>query len=420
MIDDFVKKLTKIFEKYGDPALNPEKYNVSESELSLFNFYYSAYSSGILKQAVAAGGQIPRIKVTYNGDIDELISKINSIEDLNSKVVIYISNEINDINHLNKLKETYHDKEIVINWNNELSFIDDVISAVYMIDYYKSVIDDNLSSLEKVTMAYDIVKSHYYKEYNVKNTMKSRNITEMVNNDCIVCRGYVNIFNRLLREMGVNASFLDLSLKSDDKVVVEHSRSFVHLTDEKYGIDGYFVFDPTWDSIGKEHYYQFNEEYAKYSRVKKDDYEKADSLVSYIHFLVPLQSYEIKFSNSHDEKITLQNNTKLDSKLTHDMLHTNQNSNSQNALSPLSFVNLLYNVKLAEGYSIDDIPRLIQESLYVSKYGYYKLNSINSAINSILQNEQKERKSKGFVTITLFYLIGIIILILTFIYCILH
>ena len=71
MIDDFVKKLTKIFEKYGDPALNPEKYNVSESELSLFNFYYSAYSSGILKQAVAAGGQIPRIKVTYNGEIDE-------------------------------------------------------------------------------------------------------------------------------------------------------------------------------------------------------------------------------------------------------------------------------------------------------------------------------------------------------------
>ena len=114
MIDDFVKKLTKIFEEYGNPALNPEKYNLSESELSLFDFYYSAYSTGTLKQAVAAGGQIPRIKVTYNGDIDELISKINSIEDLNSKVVIYISNEINDINHLNKLKETYHDKEIVV------------------------------------------------------------------------------------------------------------------------------------------------------------------------------------------------------------------------------------------------------------------------------------------------------------------
>lgn len=419
MIDNFVKKLTEIFERCGDPALNPEKYHFSESELNLFNFYYPAYSSGILKQVVAAGGQIPRVKVTYNGDIDELISKINSIEDLNSKVVIYISNEINDINHLNKLRETYHDKEIVINWNNELSFIDDVISAVYMIDYYKSVIDDNLSSLEKVTMAYDIVKSHYYKEYNVKHTVKSRHITEMVNNDYIVCRGYVNIFNRLLREMGVNASVLSLSLKSGDKVV-GHSRSFVHLTDEKYGIDGYFVFDPTWDSIDKEHYYQFNEEYARYNEGKKDDYEKADSLVSYIHFLVPLQSYESKFSNSHDEKIILQNNTKLDSKLTHDILHTNQNSNIENVLSTLSFVNLLYNVKLAEGYSIDDIPRLIQESLYVSKYGYYNLNAINSAIDSILQNEQKERKSKGFVAITLLYLIGIIISIFTFIYCILH
>lgn len=420
MIDDFVKELTKIFEKYGDPALNPEKYNLSESKLDWLSFYYSAYSSGILKTAVAAGGQFPRVKVTYNGDIDELISKINSIEDLNSKMVIYISNEINDINHLNKLKEAYHDKEIVINWNNELSFIDDVISAVYMIDYYKSVIDDNLSPLEKVTMAYDIVKSRYYKEYNIEHTMKSRHITEMVNNDYIVCGGYVKIFNRLLRELGVNASVLDLSLKSDDKGVVGHVRSFVHLTDEKYDIDGYFVFDPTWDSIDKEHYYQFNEEYAKYSKDKKDGYEKADSLVSYIHFLVPLQSYESIFSNSHDEEIILKNNTKLDSKLTHDILHTNQNSNRQNALSTLSFANLLYNVKLAEGYSIDDIPRLIQESLYVSKYGYYKLNAINSSINSILQNEQKERKSKGFATIILFYLIGIIISILTFIYCILH
>lgn len=90
MIDDFVKELTKIFEKYGDPALNPEKYNLSESKLDWLSFYYSAYSSGILKTAVAAGGQFPRVKVTYNGDIDELISKINSIEDLNSKMVIYI------------------------------------------------------------------------------------------------------------------------------------------------------------------------------------------------------------------------------------------------------------------------------------------------------------------------------------------
>lgn len=256
MIDDHVKKFTKLFEKYGNPALNPEKYNLNESDLNYtqqlhdLNFYYSAYCSGILRQVVAVGGLVPRVKVAYNGNIDELISKINSIEDLNSKVVIYIPNEINDINHLNRLKETYPDKEIVISWNNEVSFIDDVISAVYMIDYYKSVIDDTLSPLEKVTMAYDIVKSHYYKEYSRKHTMKSRHITEMVNNDYIVCSGYVNIFNRLLREMKVNTSKLRLSLKSGDTVVDEHVRSIVQLTDEKYGIDGYFVFDPTWDSLG--------------------------------------------------------------------------------------------------------------------------------------------------------------------------
>ncbi len=420
MIDDLVKNWTNIFENFGDPALNPEKYNLSESQLKAFKFYYSAYASGLLKQAVAIGGQIPRVEVTYNGNIDELISKINSTEDLDSKMTIYIPNEINDINHLNKLKETYPDKEIVIDWNRELAFIDDVISAVYMIDYYKSVIDDTLSPLEKVTMAYDIVKSHYYKEYNIKHTGKSRDITAMVNNDYIVCRGYVNLFNRLLREIGIDASFLDLSLKSGSKVVAEHSRSIIYLTDEKYGIDGYFVFDPTFDSADKEHYYQFEEEYAMYHKGKKDDYEKADSLVSYIYFLVPLQCYESRFSNSHDEKIILPNGAKIDSKLTYNLLHTNQNSNRESSLSTLSFVNLLCNVRLAEGYGIDALPKIIQESLYVSCYGYYKLNAVNVAINSILQKERKERKSKGFVVITLFYLIGMIISILTFVYFFLH
>ena len=118
MIDDFVNKLTNLFEKYGDPSLNPDKYSSNESELKIYNYYYSAYVSGILRQAVAIGEAIPRIRDTYNGDIDDLISKINSTEDLNSKMVIYISNEINDIDHLTKLKETYPDKGIVSNWNN--------------------------------------------------------------------------------------------------------------------------------------------------------------------------------------------------------------------------------------------------------------------------------------------------------------
>ena len=88
MIDDFVNKLTNLFEKYGDPSLNPDKYSSNESELKIYNYYYSAYVSGILRQSVAIGGAIPRIRDTYNGDIDDLISKINSTEDLNSKMVI--------------------------------------------------------------------------------------------------------------------------------------------------------------------------------------------------------------------------------------------------------------------------------------------------------------------------------------------
>lgn len=80
------------------------------------------------------------------------------------------------------------------------------------------------------------------------------------------------------------------------------------------------------------------------------------------------------------------------------------------------FVKLLYNTKLAEGYSLDDIPKLIQESLYVSGYGYYKIESINNVICSITQ-DNNIRKSRGYIMVNLFYIIGIIISLLTIIYC---
>ena len=37
MIDDFVNKLTNLFEKFGDPSLNPDKYSSNESELKIYN-----------------------------------------------------------------------------------------------------------------------------------------------------------------------------------------------------------------------------------------------------------------------------------------------------------------------------------------------------------------------------------------------
>lgn len=384
-IDKHTEKVINIFKILGSPIDNKEKYNsydFNDSEIKKLIPFYTAYKAGILREVIATSGIFPKIKETYNGNIDELISKINQTDNLKSKMVIYISNEINDLNHLEKLKNSFPDKEIIIIWNGEMTNIENAISAIHMISYYKSIISKDLSPLEIITYAYDLAKSHYYKEYVVEHTMNSRYITKMVGNDYIVCKGFVSIFNRILKEFGITTYDLSLTLKSSNNQEVDHARSIVKVEDDKYDINGIFAFDITWDSADKENYYQFDENSAYYSKEKKDGFNKADALASYKYFLIPLPFYESRFTNSHNEKITVGDDKCLDSNLTNRLLHSNQIKCNENYLPIKSFIDLLYKVKQEEGYSIESIPQLIQESLYLSKYGYYKIEDINDTLKS--------------------------------------
>ena len=56
----------------------------------------------------------------------------------------------------------------------------------------------------------------------------------------MVCAGYSNLLNAILRCLGFNAE----ALISYDR---RHQRSIVYIEDKKYNIDGLYVFDPTWD-----------------------------------------------------------------------------------------------------------------------------------------------------------------------------
>ena len=379
MLDELVKKFTRKFQICGDPRIFPNRYSSKKEELEAYEYYYSGYQAGLLREYVALGGMVPMIEEEYHNDIDDLISKINSTEDLKSIEVIFINNEITDISHLEKLKKAYPDKAIIIYWNYEPGFIDNVISAEYMIKYYKSVMDENFSALEKVAMAYDIVKSHMYKEAIESMGMNDKYLTLIVNNDSIVCHGFASLFSRLLKEMEFDASVLGVvTTKGSD--ANNHSRNLVRIIDQKYNINGLYAFDATWDSSDKEHYHLLTEELQTESSKKKEGYQKADPLASYKYFLVPIQSYEKVFGYSQREKILSEDKPCFDEQTLQGLLHTNQNKEDRKALSTFSFVNLLYKIKLAEGYSEKEIPKLIQESLFISKYGYYSLEKIQEMI----------------------------------------
>ena len=385
MIDELYEKFNYLFEKYGDPKkwrwrrhfIN-SKFDIASWDIDTLDILYVYYLTDGLKEAIAIYGPIPKVHRKYYGDIDNLISAINSTPNLDSLEVIYISNEINNLDHLNKLKDTYPDKKIIVNWNNEDAYIDDVISAIYMIDYYKQVISEtNLSPLEKITMAYDIVKSFYYKNNNFNNN----NITKTVNSGFFRCCGFVKLFNRILTEFGIPAKYF--SVEIDDE---SHARTLVHVTDEKYGLNQIFVFDPTFDSVSNVKYYKFNEESAETIGIEKDGYTKGDSLCQYRHFLVPFISYEKVFPNSRDEIIPEKPHSKEE---LYKCLHTNQQNAVIKALSTENFIKLLYKVRLAEGYSADNIPKVIQEALVASGYQYYSIDTLKDYIDGISKDTKK-------------------------------
>jgi len=385
MIDELYEKFNYLFGKYGDPKkwrwkryIINSKFDIASWNIDILGILYTYYLADGLKEAIAIYGPIPKVHRKYYGDIDNLISTINSTSNLDSLEVIHISNEINNLDHLNKLKDTYPDKKIIVNWNNENAYIDDVISAIYMIDYYKQVINEtDLSTLEKITMAYDIVKSFYYKNNNFNNN----NITQTVNSGFFRCCGFVNLFNRILMELGIPVKYFPV--KINDK---SHARALVHVSDEKYGLNQIFVFDPTYDSVINVNYYKFNEESAEIIEIEKDGYTKGDSLCQYRHFLVPFISYEKVFPNSRDEIIPEKPHSKEE---LYRCLHTNQRNAVIKALSTKNFIRLLYKVRLAEGYSIDSIPKIIQEALVASGYQYYDINTLKDYIDSISKNTNK-------------------------------
>lgn len=131
----------------------------------------------------------------------------------------------------------------------------------------------HLSPFEKYLYAYNIVK-HYkkYQESNLKNE-KSRNIYHILENEFIVCLGFSNFLGDLLDKLNIPNFNLDIEvdlsydeikpgqeeITTEEKVLQNegHARRYVYLVDPKYGIDGFFYGDPTWDNSLEKDLYNY-------------------------------------------------------------------------------------------------------------------------------------------------------------------
>lgn len=110
----------------------------------------------------------------------------------------------------------------------------------------------NLSPYEKIMMAYLKVTSRkYVYEDETDHYSESRSVYGVLNSEKIVCVGFSELFEAIIKEVGdenIQIYQNNVACAPDGKVISGHHRNMIiHVTDEKYGIDGFYYIDPTWD-----------------------------------------------------------------------------------------------------------------------------------------------------------------------------
>lgn len=198
-------------------------------------------------------------------------SFINQIESIN-----FITNDIKKVYNYLLNNKSIKDKDIIIKFNNifDKNKIDEAKKLLgnfknvqlydvsnlkeHNIDSYKKsidIIDDivnfikklDLCPMEKVMFTYDLIRKKVYTlENEDEDYTASRDTIDVLLGDKIVCLGYANVFNTILEKLGFSPKLF--YLKCINKPNEGHARSIMYLKDDKYDIEGIYLFDPTGDS----------------------------------------------------------------------------------------------------------------------------------------------------------------------------
>ena len=127
--------------------------------------------------------------------------------------------------------------------------------------------------------------------------MSSRKLYDILENEFIVCVGFSNLLGDLLDKLNIRNYSISVGVDSsyDDAFYSEpvegiekstkrlgHDRRYSYIKDEKYGIDGFYIADPTWDNNLEADLYNYlaltDEEITKNSRYNWISIHKQDEL----------------------------------------------------------------------------------------------------------------------------------------------
>ncbi|HPZ23469.1 MAG TPA: hypothetical protein PLC25_01330 [Bacilli bacterium] len=237
---------------------------------------------------------------------DDLLPEFIKFNKLEKREILLTREADATHNNLNELFSRYKDFNIYVLVDGNSSYIP-LLEYKKTVDAIDSIVNKinkyNLSELEKVMYAFDLVRDRVYvSEEDNEDMAVSRDLSSVLFGDKIVCVGFSEIFDKVLRNLGINSQTFRIVRK--DNSDIGHQRDVVYINDPKYGVEGIYFFDPTWNC-----------------KENKDD---NNFLNSYDYFCQPKESIDSLSDDKYNDEtwkgICDDNKKLLEDKIKHDDL----------------------------------------------------------------------------------------------------
>ena len=250
----------------------------------------------------------------YNFEnIKELVITIDNSVSL-SNIAIFLENNSKyfDKVYVNISEARYHELDEILKVPNSEKILFTLGSNSRNITYHelKTTVEtinkmveglDELSPLEQLMYLYDKVRDKVYADDKL-NKEASRDVTSVLMGDKIVCLGYAQVFNLLVKKLGFNGNIERLTSIKNPKV--GHARNIVYVNDPKYNLDdALLLFDLTFDAKQAECDDSFLESYRFFA--KPIDFFRRMEIGRY-------SSSVLRFFDNMDYKNTVSNMNELD------------------------------------------------------------------------------------------------------------
>lgn len=213
--------------------------------------------------------------IVLEGEAEDIVEFLNNNDIKNKKILVASPYEhkisiTNDeftetlLDGLNYIDNVYIEADGNQNavklseYSNTVSYIDTIVERVK---------EKNFSPMEQLLYVYDIVRDRkYIEEDEDEDKTISRDLTSVTSGEKIVCLGFSEIFDKVVKRLGFKS---DVNVLTEYNTIHGHARNRVYVDDPKYNLKGIYFFDTTYGSKRDNTNNHFN---SYYFFAKTDDF----------------------------------------------------------------------------------------------------------------------------------------------------